>query len=267
MNRRAFIKGTVAAATATVAGTSLYAFGSETHNLEKTTVRLPLGLSQPLRMVAIGDLHFDPLYEEAYIERVVASVAALQPDLIVYTGDFITHNTSRVHDLVALLSRATSRFGSFAILGNHDLWFGPMAVMTALEKGGIQVLRNRSIALPRQDHLFLTGFDSFWAGGSNFAVLSQTPRDSRHIVLLHEPDPFNMLTDPRIKLQISGHTHGGQVRVPLIGALHLPKWGKNFQEGLYTQNGRSLYVNRGIGTLLPHVRFDCRPEITLFELS
>ncbi len=98
-------------------------------------------------------------------------------------------------------------------------------------------------------------------------MIGKTPPDSRHIVLVHEPDSFLTLTDPRIKLQLSGHTHGGQVRLPLMGAVILPKMGHHFQTGLYQKDGRMLYVNRGIGTLAPHVRVNCRPEITVFELS
>ena len=98
-------------------------------------------------------------------------------------------------------------------------------------------------------------------------LISRSPMTSRHIVLVHEPDSFAQLVDPRIKLQISGHTHGGQVRLPLFGALVLPHMGKHYEAGLYERDGRKLYVNRGIGTLVPNLRINCRPEITVFELS
>ena len=86
-------------------------------------------------------------------------------------------------------------------------------------------------------------------------------------MLVHEPDSFAQLVDPRIKLQISGHTHGGQVRLPLYGALVLPHMGKHYETGLFERDGRKLYVNRGIGTLAPNLRINCRPEITVFELT
>jgi predicted MPP superfamily phosphohydrolase len=172
-----------------------------------------------------------------------------------------------MHDLASLLARGTARLGSYATLGNHDHWAGAAAVSNALEDHGIHVLRNASIPLPGQDNVYLSSLDSYWAGRPDPSILARTPADSRHILLVHEPDPFATLNDARIKLQISGHTHGGQIRAPLIGALHLPKWGNLYQEGLYARDERYLYVNRGIGTIGPHIRFRCPPEITVFELS
>jgi predicted MPP superfamily phosphohydrolase len=129
------------------------------------------------------------------------------------------------------------------------------------------MLCNETLPLPGFDGFYLTGLDSYWAGTPDPSILARTPSDSRHIVLVHEPDSFLTLTDPRIKIQLSGHTHGGQVRLPLMGAVVLPKFGHHFQTGLYRHDGRTLYVNRGIGTLAPHVRVNCKPEITVFELS
>jgi predicted MPP superfamily phosphohydrolase len=85
--------------------------------------------------------------------------------------------------------------------------------------------------------------------------------------MAHEPDSFDLLTDARIALQLSGHTHGGQVRLPLVGAVCLPSWGKKYEAGLYTRGDQRLYVNRGIGTVKRHFRFNCRPEITLLTLT
>jgi predicted MPP superfamily phosphohydrolase len=267
VNRRTFLRGITASALVGTLGTPLIARGIRTHDLEQRAIPLTLGLSRPFRLVALGDIHFDPLYEEAYLAHIADCVTNLKPDLIAYTGDFITGCVSRMKDLAAILSRSTSRLGSFATLGNHDHWNGARPVIFALEKAGIRVLRNESFAVPGEDGFFVTGLDSYWAGTPRPEILTRTPVQSRHVLLVHEPDPFAQLDDPRIKLQISGHTHGGQIRAPLIGALHLPKWGKNYQEGLYAQDGRYLYVNRGVGTLMPHVRYRCRPEISVFELS
>jgi len=267
MNRRTFIRGALTTTIAAVAGTSIYAYGNDTHDIEITHIPLKLGLNQPLRLVALGDIHFDPLYEEAYIERVSNLVTGLGADLIVYTGDFVTASASRAGNLADLLSRSTSRLGSFAVPGNHDHWTGLGTITRALEKRGIRVLCNQSIELPGEDSVHLTGLDSLWAGEPNLKIVSRTPEHSRHVLLVHEPDSFTQLDDPRIKLQISGHTHGGQIRIPFYGALILPRFGRDFETGLFTRGEQSLYVNRGIGTLMPHVRFNCRPEITVFELT
>lgn len=267
ITRRTFIRGLAAGTVLAAAGAPLVRHRIQTHALDTRVVRLPIGLPQPLRIAALGDIHFDPLYEEAYMARVVDEVNDLGVDLIAYTGDFVTASAKRMGDLAALLARGTARFGSYATLGNHDHWAGAAGVTRALEDHGIRVLRNASVPLPGADNAYLSSLDSFWSGRPDPSILARTPADSRHVLLVHEPDPFAALDDPRIKLQISGHTHGGQVRAPFVGALRLPKLGQNFQKGLYARDERHLYVNPGVGTISPHIRFRCPPEITLFELS
>ena len=262
ISRRTLIRGTLA--TALLAGVPLSLL--DTHRVELKHVPLTLGLSRPLRMVALGDLHFDPLCEEDYVSHVCDMVNKLNPDIIVYIGDLMTEDATRCEDMARLLSRSVARLGSFAALGNHEHLSGAGRITAALEGNGIRVLCNECVPLPSQENFYLTGLDSFW-GSPDLGIFSRTPQHSRHILLAHEPDPFLKLNDPRIALQISGHTHGGQIRIPFYGAWHLPIRGKKFDQGLFAKDGRYLYVNRGIGTLKPHVRFDCRPEITVFELS
>lgn len=267
MNRRTFIRGALTTTVAAAAGTSVCAYAEDTHDLETTTVPFALGLHRPMRVVVLGDIHFDPLYEEAYLARVIGHVNGLQPDLILYTGDFITAHADRMPVLGKILSQGRARLGSYAVPGNHDHWTGLWAITRDLEQNNIRMLRNKCVALPGEDSLYLSGLDSFWAGTPDPSVLSATPENSRHILLVHEPDSFLQITNPRVKLQISGHTHGGQVRLPLYGALFLPQMGHDFETGLYKEDSRTLYVNRGIGTLAPHIRLNCRPEVTVFELS
>jgi len=267
MNRRAFIRGAVTTTVVAAAGASVCAYAKDTHDLETVTVPFALGLHQPMRVAVLGDIHFDPLYEEAYLAGVIGHVNSLQPDLILYTGDFITAHADRMPVLGKILAQGSARLGSYAVPGNHDHWTGLWAITHNLETNGIRVLRNKCVALPGEDDVYLSGLDSFWSGTPDPSILSATPEQSRHILLVHEPDTFLQLTNPRVKLQISGHTHGGQVRLPLYGAVVLPQLGHNFETGLYRQDGRTLYVNRGIGTLAPHIRLNCRPEVTVFELS
>jgi len=266
MNRRAFLR---TLAGATVAGAAGCAYAEDTHDVEITRIPIKIGLQTPRRLVALGDLHFDPVCDEAYLNRVVDLVNGLRPDLIAYTGDFVTSRLNRVSDLAAVLARAQAPLGCFSVEGNHEFWTNTLYVQQMLDRlAGIRMLRNESLALPGEDNIFLTGLGSFSVNSAHPDVPGRTPPDSRHILLVHEPDSFAQLTDSRIRLQISGHTHGGQVRVPFYGALVLPEWGRDFQQGLYTAgDGRQLYVNRGIGTLGYHFRFNCRPEVTLFELT
>ena len=268
MNRRAFIQGALTTTVAAMTATSIYAYSKDTHDIETTTVPLNIGLDKPMRVIAIGDIHFDPLYEVGYIARVVSLVNDLRPDILLYTGDFITANADRIDILADILEQGVARLGCFAVPGNHEHWTGIEHITHSLEvRAGIRVLCNETIPLPENDSFYLSGIDSFWSGNPDLTSFYRTPADSRHIVLVHEPDSFLQLNDKRIRLQISGHTHGGQVRLPLYGAMVLPKLGKDFETGLFERDGRHLYVNRGIGTLMPHIRMNCRPEITVFELT
>lgn len=267
MRRRTFIARGLSSLVLAAGGSAVYAGGIERHLVETTTVRLDLGLAAPLRVVAIGDIHFDPLYETDYLEAVSARIRALAPDFVLFTGDFVSKTAKRVADLAPILARTNPRLGSCAVLGNHDFWCGPRQVSAALERHGIAVLRNAAVPIPGCPDWFLAGLESFWAGRPDASFVGKAPPEARFITLVHEPDVFELLTDSRIRLQISGHTHGGQVRVPFVGALTLPSWGRRFDAGLFRRGERALYVNRGIGTVRFHVRMNCRPEITLLELS
>ena len=239
----------------------------ERHAIDVSGVSLHLGLERPLRLAFVSDVHFDPLYETDYLAGVCDEINRLSPDILCYGGDFLTRSADRLTGLMQLLGRARGVAGTFAVLGNHDHWIDADRIEAALSSIGVDVLRNRSVALPDNPGFRLTGIESFWGGAPDTAPLSDAPPDSRHILLVHEPDPFDRLTDSRIALQLSGHTHGGQVRIPALGAISLPRLGRRYQAGLYDNGGRRLYVNRGLGTVKHHVRLNCRPEITLFTLT
>jgi hypothetical protein len=259
------VEGSLLAATAGV-GLTASSPVLERHAVEVVRVKIHLGLPKSLTAAVLSDIHFDPLYETDYLEAVVDRTNQLSPDLILYTGDFFSRSAERLGDLLAVLRKAEPHLGRFAVLGNHDHKAGADPVSAAFARWDIPILRNRSVPLPGCDGWQLTGLESYWSGSPNLTPITESPRDSRHIVLAHEPDSFDLHTDARIALQLSGHTHGGQVRVPLLGAICLPKWGKKYQAGLYTDGDRQLYVNRGIGTVDEHLRWNCRPVITLLTL-
>ncbi|MGC1479646.1 MAG: metallophosphoesterase [Chthoniobacterales bacterium] len=266
LTRRNFIRGGVAS-TALAGGGLAYGGGFGLHWVEVKRVRLDLGLGRELRVVALSDLHFDPLHEVDFLRDVMAMIAEVRPDVFVITGDLISRDAGRVDELASILGEVSAPLGRFVVLGNHDIWTDGDLITRSLEDQGIRVLRNECVKLPGFGECYLSGLDSFWAGEPDASVIDRTPERSRHVLLIHEPDPFDEVTDPRVRLQISGHTHGGQVRLPFIGALVLPKWGENYDAGLFQKAGRNLYVNRGLGSLSPHVRFLCRPEVTVFELG
>lgn len=267
MNRRTFVRRSLVAVPIALGAAADYAKFVDRHAVEVVDVEMELGMPRPLTVAVLSDIHFDPLCECEYLDKVIARTNELSPDLILYTGDFMSHSADRIDELVAGLSRASPGLGSFAILGNHDHWINADRVCVALASAGISVLRNQSVPIPDREPWYLTGLESFWAGAPNTRSLESTPSRSRHLVLAHELDSFDLLTDARIGLQLSGHTHGGQIRVPWYGAIQLPTWGKKYQAGLYERGGRRLYVNRGIGTVGRHFRMNCPPEITCLRIS
>jgi predicted MPP superfamily phosphohydrolase len=267
MTRRTFFKRTLVASPFLMGGTAGYSRYIERHDVEVVDVEIELGLPQPLTAAVLSDIHFDPLYETDYLEDLIAKVNESSPDIVLYCGDFISNSTRRIDELFAILSKVNAPAGSFGILGNHEHWIGADAVTDAFESSGITILRNQSVPLPDRDGWYLTGLESHWTGRPDTQSIKNTSSTARHIVLAHEPDSFDVLTDSRIALQLSGHTHGGQIRVPFHGAIQLPSWGKKYQCGLFESGGRRLYVNRGIGTVGRHFRLNCRPEITELRLT
>ena len=267
MNRRKFFKRSLIAAPIAIAGLAGYGRYLERHDLEIVFVDISLGLPSPITVGILGDIHFDPLYETDYLQSVIATMNESSPDLLLFTGDFLSQSTERLDELAQILLSATAPRGVYAVLGNHDHWSGADNVTKSLASIGITVLRNQSLRLPQIDNWYLSGLESFWGGKPNTKSIEATPNDSKHILLVHEPDPFDSLDDQRIALQISGHTHGGQIRLPFYGALQLPSWGRRYELGLYRKKDRLLYVNRGIGTVDQHYRINCRPELTLLNLT
>lgn len=190
---------------------------------------------------------------------------ALRPDLVVLLGDYVDSTVEAIHDLTPALSSLDARLGVFGILGNHDHWKGARIVQEAMERAGISILKNSGITLAYGGaELFLAGLDSAWAGHPDLSATLARRREGVPTVLLaHEPDfADTAAADGRVALQLSGHSHGGQVRFPLIGALRLPSWGRRYDHGQYRVRDMALYTNRGIGMVGVPVRFNCPPEIT-----
>ena len=259
-----------------VTGASSYGYAAEVERhcitVERHKVSLPLGERGPaaLRVVSLTDFHYDPLHEAEFFEKCVRRTNELDPDLVVLTGDFVTHSCKRVDELTKVLSHLKPRHGLYACLGNHDHWnTSPSRILECLDKAGIDLLRNQhSRIFMNGGEVVLAGLDSVWSGHPMWESAAQGLKTDDHaIVLMHEPDYADVVKqDARAVFQLSGHTHGGQVRMPLIGALKLPTYGRHYQEGFYNVGKMKLYVNRGLGTIGMHVRFLCPPEIACFDI-
>jgi uncharacterized protein len=231
------------------------------------------------RIVQLSDFHFDRYFSVVPLRKAIEIVNPLQPDLIVLTGDFVTlpifsggtrskQSAAEVEPCSELLAQLRARSGLFACLGNHDAGTDPVRVAETLQARGIQVLRNRSLPLEREgSRLWLCGVDDVLEGDPALDLtLLGIPPDEPVVLLAHEPDFAIEVSRHRVDLQLSGHSHGGQVRIPLLGAPYLPELGRKFPKGLYKVGSLNLYTNVGLGTVRIPVRFDCPPEITLFTL-
>jgi uncharacterized protein len=223
------------------------------------------------RVVHVSDLHLDDRTEPEYLRKLERLVNEQEPDLIAFTGDFVTFSPERfASELAATLSRLEARDEVVAVLGNHDYLADPEVVYSAIREGGATALRNEVRTLERAGSpLYVCGVDDVWEGQPRLdRVLAQLPRDGAAILLVHEPDFADTSSATgRFDLQLSGHSHGGQIRLPLLGAPVLPRYARKYPIGLYRVGGMLLYTNRGLGMLPPRFRFLCRPEITVLDLN
>jgi predicted MPP superfamily phosphohydrolase len=282
LTRRDFLKQTalMGIGLACTVGAAAWATKYEPHWIETIRVSLPVKGMHPafegLTLAQISDLHIGGWMNERRLAEVVDAVNVLQPDLVAITGDFINSTPYGYLELMERgLARLNPKIDVFGVLGNHDHWAHPHIIRDALDKSGVQELNNSFHTLERDGGtLHICGLDDAWMKMSDLSrVLETLPSKGAAILLAHEPDPaIEYAQAGRFAAHLAGHTHGGQIRAPLIGALHLPKHGEIYQAGLYSVGKKpeqklQLYVNRGVGMVWPYVRLNCRPEITLFTLT
>lgn len=253
-----------------------YGYGWERNRLE--VVRLPLSLpGLPLAFRGVKFLHFSDLHVGHYcepedVQRIVDVMAAEHPDLICFTGDLVEEGTRLLSTVVPLLSQLSAPLGKYAVLGNHDYRAGEQnAVRMALTAAGFEVLDNRNVRVEKQGStLHIAGVDDVLHGVPDLPrALHGIPSDETVILLAHEPDFADESAHFPVHLQLSGHSHGGQVRLPVIGHLLAPKLGRKYVQGLYRVGDRNMpvYTNRGLGTTQLPIRFFCRPELTVLTLA
>jgi predicted MPP superfamily phosphohydrolase len=222
------------------------------------------------KIIQLSDFHFLPLTRPYLVKKAISLTNQLKPDLVVLTGDFIWHELDAIYELTPLLTDLNPRFGMLAVLGNHDHWLNAEVITSELKKAGIDVLLNETRTISSGGNSFqVIGVDDGWSGKPDLMhSLGELNGDIPGILLWHEPDLADQVPqDGRVALQLSGHTHGGQVRLPGKGALILPYLGTKYDCGLYRFEQMHLYTNRGIGIISIPFRFNCRPEITSIILS
>ena len=232
--------------------------------------RLPGGLDG-LRIGLLADLHFEPDRDDALIEDAVARINAEKLDLLLLGGDYVSSSSSVLAPLARILAKARANHGVFAVMGNHDGWSaGRPLTRRVFEKSGISFLINQNSHLHlKGEKLAIAGTDYVWLGKPDpQATLKGIANDTPLLALVHEPDYFdNMTTCRDIMLQVSGHTHGGQCRVPVTGyAPKKVKYGQKYIYGHHATGDSNLFVTRGVGTSGLHVRFACPPELAILTL-
>jgi len=270
---------------------------SEPLSVETLTVEiagLPTAL-QGRKLVQMSDFHYGSYQLPiALLERAIGICNEAEPDLVLLTGDFVNYEPDPIHELVKHLQQLQSRGGIYAVLGNHDLYHPETKpeVMAALTEIGIKVLWNE-VAYPLGSQIALVGLADFWSREFNPGpVMEKIATDIPRIVLSHQPDTAQLLREWRVDLQLSGHTHGGQIVIPERGPVaawvdlirdilfkpilpFLPEvlqphfrreiehW--EWAEGFHQVGENYLYVNRGLGTYFPG-RLFCPPEVTIITL-
>jgi len=246
-----------------------YSVRIEPHWLSIEHVVIPMeGLKSSLegfKIVCLADFHLRPYHTIDWIREVVRRANQLTPDLVCLLGDYVYESADMILRLAPELAGLRSRYGVLCILGNHDLWTDRHVVTAGLERAGLRVLVNQGSLLAIGDgQLYVAGLDDGWSGNPDLsAVVQDAPPGCKVILLMHEPDfADDLSTDGRVSLQLSGHSHGGQVRLPGLGAPILPDFGRKYDQGLFRVNAMWLYTTRGIGAIDPPVRFNCRPEIS-----
>lgn len=276
ITRRRFLRA-AALASGLGMGMGIYTWRWEPHWVELVERRmavanLPDGL-RGARLVQLSDLHIGPRVDDDYLLRVFKQVRELSPDFVVYTGDFTSHEP----DLAAHTGRMFPHLpkgsrGTFGILGNHD--YGPgwsdagvaNRIASSLGAVGVRMLRNEVAEI---DGLQVAGLDDLWAGRFDTArgLAALDPRKAS-LVLSHNPDTVDEpgWGDYRGWI-LAGHTHGGQCKPPFLPAPLLPVRNRRYTSGEFDlSRGRTMYISRGVGYLL-RVRFNVRPEVTLFHLD
>lgn len=274
MNRRKFLQmGMAAVGGAAVTGAAGLSYANQIETewlaVEELTLALPHlpPAAEGLRVVHLTDLHLYPHTQLPFIQKVVAEAIRQKPDVLLLTGDYVTERADAIFELAPVLAQINPTFGTFATLGNHDHWTNAAVVTQGLREAGIVVLDNQGAVLG-MDWLYVAGVDDCTSGRPDVqAALAHRPAQTPTILLAHEPDTADWwAADGRIQLQLSGHTHGGQICAPGYGPLVLPNLGHKYAQGLFQVEEMLLYTSRGIGVVGLPLRFNCRPEMTVLTL-
>ncbi len=280
MNRRSFLKKMAASVLALFGvggGTYYYAREIEPgmlklHKETLTSDKIPKSFDG-LKILQFSDTHVGFHYSLEQLDQLSAEINSHDPDIVLFTGDLVDEPDQFEWDqrIKNVLKKIHGPEGKFWIYGNHDHGgYGTEIVREAMDAGGFKLLQNNHAILTKgDDSITLAGVDDVMLGRPDLGkALEGTDPDAFTMVMIHEPDYADKAKQYPIDVQFSGHSHGGQVQIPLVGHIYTPAYAEKYVEGNYRIGDRlQLYVSRGIGTTRLPYRFLCAPEITLFQLQ
>jgi len=237
-------------------------------SLERVNIdleRLPKNLDG-FKIIHLSDIHHSPFTNIEHIKRAVKIANRLKPDMFVLTGDYVSHETQYIAPVAKVLGKLRSEFGTYACLGNHDHWTDAASVTGHFREEGINVLINEGFRFEgRGGSFWLAGVDDHMVGLTDVpAALKGSYPDEMKLLLAHNPIIFRKAVRAGVDLTLSGHTHGGQVKIRDDEKRILPR--RRLSSGLHRRKSSQIYITRGIGTVVLPVRYQCPPEISLLTM-
>lgn len=253
----------------------IYAFIIERHWLEIRQIRISLedlpSSFDGIKMVLFSDTHLGFFYQPKQLSLLVQQIQSLNPDIVCFAGDLLNDRRGLgiLKPSSEVLAQLQAPLGKFAVVGNHDYCAGVKEVKQALKKGGFRVLQNEHHVIRRgKNSLTIIGLDDVLEGSPHLhKAVKGAPSNDCKILLVHEPDMALQSLPISSCLQLSGHSHGGQVRIPFWGPILTTRMGKKLTDGLNLGKNGLVYTSRGIGTTHLPIRFCCRPEVTVITLT
>lgn len=241
---------------------TIYSFAIEPYHLESTFHEVSIGKSgKSLLLAHVTDLHTDGL--GTLEKKLIDSLRSQKPDVIVITGDIATPGgTAKGYQDV--LSELKAPLGVYFVQGNWEYWEPVKKLGQIFNEAGIVDLTNKHFQI--KDNLWLVGLDDELAGSPTVSSYEGVPAEAKVISIFHSPALFNSI-ESKTNLAFAGHSHGGQIRIPFIGALWTPQGTDRYVSGWFEEGHAKMYVSRGIGTSILPIRFNCRPEVAFIKVS
>lgn len=247
-----------------------YSYFIEPNRLEVNRYIVQDSQLKGIKIVFASDFHVKP-YGQKRLDMIVEKINAENPDIVVSAGDFVCghthHSTMPIEQIAKTLGKVKAKFGFYTVLGNHDWWIDGEGITDTLTSNGIKVLANSNTKVNiNGKYIYIAGVeDKTTRTPEIYSALENAKKPV--ILLTHSPDVFSKIPS-NINLTLSGHVHGGQVRLPLLGALIVPSdYGDKYSLGLIEEKGKKMIVTKGIGNSILNVRFNCVPEIVVVEFE